>query len=202
MTDNSILAKYNDIEIYQSDIDLYCQEYIDNLPDEQLIYKTPTFTGLLEYLYRKVIKNVVIKNNNYRYDFSVLDSIFYNIYIPLTAKYGFTPSVVQFCTLVKIDNSNISDIRTGVHRNNGSEVNKSNHQTVKKWYNTCESALLSRAVDTNSIGSIFALKSVYQYNDSQTIRIEQDVTPSHESAAEIAARYSNATLPEKPQLDE
>ena len=124
MTENSILAKYNDIEIYQSDIDLYCQEYIDNLPDEQLIYKTPTFTGLLEYLYRKVIKNVVIKNNNYRYDFSVLDSIFYNIYIPLTAQYGFTPSVVQFCTLVKIDNSNISDIRTGVHRNNGSEVNK------------------------------------------------------------------------------
>ena len=82
MTENSILAKYNNIEIYQSDIDLYCQEYIDNLPDEQLIYKTPTFTGLLEYLYRKVIKNVVIKDYS-GYDYNLLDNIFYNIYIPL-----------------------------------------------------------------------------------------------------------------------
>lgn len=201
MTDNSILAQYNDIEIYQSDIDLYCQEYIDNLPDEQLIYKTPTFTGLLEYLYRKVIKNIVVKSYS-GYDFKVLDNIFYNIYIPLTGKYGFTPTVIQFCTLVKIDNANISDIKNGVYRTSGIEAKKEKTQVVKKWYNTCESALLSRAVDTNSIGSIFALKSVYQYNDSQTIRIEQDTTPNHESAAEIAARYANASLPEKPQLDE
>ena len=201
MTDNSILAKYNDIEIYQSDIDLYCQEYIDNLPDEQLIYKTPTFTGLLEYLYRKVIKNIVVKDYT-GYDYNVLDNIFYNIYIPLTGKYGFTPTVIQFCTLVKIDNANISDIKNGVYRTSGIEAKKEKTQTVKRWYNTCESALLSRAVDNNSIGSIFALKSVYQYNDSQTIRIEQDTTPTHESAAEISARYASASLPEKPQLDE
>ena len=201
MTDNSILAQYNDIQIYQSDIDLYCQEYIDNLPDEQLIYKTPTFTGLLEYLYRKVIKNIVVKSYS-GYDFKVLDNIFYNIYIPLTGKYGFTPTVIQFCTLVKIDNANISDIKNGVYRTSGIEAKKEKTQVVKKWYNTCESALLSRAVDTNSIGSIFALKSVYQYNDSQTIRIEQDTTPSHESAAEISATYASASLPEKPQLDE
>lgn len=201
MTDNSILAQYNNIQIYQSDIDLYCQEYIDNLPDEQLIYKTPTFTGLLEYLYRKVIKNIVVKSYS-GYDFKVLDNIFYNIYIPLTGKYGFTPTVIQFCTLVKIDNANISDIKNGVYRTSGIEAKKEKTQVVKKWYNTCESALLSRAVDTNSIGSIFALKSVYQYNDSQTIRIEQDTTPTHESAAEISARYASALLPEKPQLDE
>ena len=201
MTENSILAKYNNIEIYQSDIDLYCQEYIDNLPDEQLIYKTPTFTGLLEYLYRKVIKNVVIKDYS-GYDYNVLDNIFYNIYIPLTAKYGFTPSIIQFCTLVKIDNSNLTDVKNGLRRKDNTTVNQNSQQKVKKWYSTCESALFSRAVDTNSIGSIFALKSVYQYNDSQTIRIEQDITPTHESAAEISARYASASLPEKPQLDE
>ena len=201
MTDNSILAQYNDIQIYQSDIDLYCQEYIDNLPDEQLIYKTATFTGLLEYLHRKVIKNVVAKDFN-GYDFDVLDRIFYNIYIPLTSKYGFTPSVIQFCTLVKIDNSNLTDIKNGVYRTDGAKVNPVKTQVAKKWYNTCESALLSRAVDTNSIGSIFALKSVYQYNDSQTIRIEQDITPQHDTAAEIAARHSAALLPEKPDLND
>ena len=201
MTDNSILAQYNDIQIYQSDIDFYCQEYIDNLPDEQLIYKTPTFTGLLEYLYRKVIKNVVIKDYT-GYDYNLLDNIFYNIYIPLTAKYGFTPSIIQFCTLVKIDNSNLTDVKNGLRRKDNTTVNKNSQQKVKKWYSTCESALFSRAVDTNSIGSIFALKSVYQYNDSQTIRIEQDTMPQHESAAEISAKYASATLPEKPQLDE
>jgi len=201
MTENSILAQYNDIQIYQSDIDLYCQEYIDNLPDEQLIYKTPTFTGLLEYLYRKVIKNVVIKDYS-GYNYNLLDNIFYNIYIPLTAKYGFTPSIIQFCTLVKIDNSNLTDVKNGLRRKDNTTVNKNSQQKVKKWYSTCESALFSRAVDTNSIGSIFALKSVYQYNDSQTIRIEQDTTPTHESAAEISARYASVSLPEKPQLDE
>ena len=201
MTDEIVLAEHNGIEVYQSDIDLYCQEYIDNLPDEQLIYKTPTFTGLLEYLYRKVIKNVVIKDYT-GYDYNVLDNIFYNIYIPLTAKYGFTPSIIQFCTLVKIDNSNLTDVKNGLRRKDNTIVNQNSQQKVKKWYSTCESALFSRAVDTNSIGSIFALKSVYQYNDSQTIRIEQDMTPQHDTAAEIAARHSTATLPEKPDLSE
>ena len=93
-------------------------------------------------------------------------------------------------------------MKNGLRRKDNTTVNQNSQQKVKKWYSTCESALFSRAVDTNSIGSIFALKSVYQYNDSQTIRIEQDITPTHESAAEISARYASASLPEKPQLDE
>ena len=198
--DECSLVTNNGITVYQSDVDLYTAEYIDSLPDPEMIYKTATFTGLLEYLHRKLIKPVV--KREYSYNYNALDDIFYNIYIPLVTKYGFTPSIIQFCTLVKIDNGNLTDVKNGFYRGEGERVNKNHTQIVKKWYNTCESSLLSRAVDTNSIGSIFALKSVYQYNDSQTIRIEQDITPQHDTAAEIAARHSAALLPEKPDLND
>lgn len=194
--ENTLIA-CNGIEIYQSDIDILCDEYMSMLSSEEAIHKTYGFTGLLEYLYKRCICNIVTKNGR-GYDYHVLDNVFYNVYIPLCAKYSMPPSIIQFCTLVKIDSSYMSEVKRGVY-DGGAKVSNDNTLAVKKWYDTCEAGLLSRAVGDNSIGAIFALKANYGYKETSAITVEQ-VTQVHDTAEQIAARHHGAALPERPDL--
>lgn len=196
----SVIVTYKDIEVYQSDIDILCDEYISTLPLPEMVFKTSGFMGLLEYIYRHKLKEVVVNNVPYGYDYHVLNDIFYNIYMPLCSRYGTTPTIVQFASFIKVDNSNFTDVKNGVYRSNGSRVNPENTQTVKRWFSSCESAILSKAIDTNGIGAIFALKASYQYKDNQTVTIESGSVLPHESAEQIAARHAAASLPEKPEI--
>lgn len=78
MTDNTALVEYNGITVYASDIDLLCDEYISTLPDASVINKSAGFMGLLNYIYRRSIKNIL--PDNYNNDYNLLDVIFNNIY--------------------------------------------------------------------------------------------------------------------------
>ena len=200
--DNSIIA-YNGIEIYQSDIDVLCDEYINSLPVPEMVYKTAVFNGLLDYIYKHLLKNIIKSDNgktNNSYDYELLDKIFFELYLPVVYKYNKTPTVLQFCCLCHIANSNLSDIRKGVYRSNGSKANTQNTQTVQKWFDICESALYNRAIEDNSIGAIFGLKAAYNWRDTQTITLETPSTIPHETAEQIAAKHANAILPEKPEI--
>ena len=61
--ENVILVKDN-IQVYESDIQVLCDEYIESLPNSDMIYKTTCFTGLLQYLYNHCIKNLPIRITN------------------------------------------------------------------------------------------------------------------------------------------
>ena len=195
------VVQYNDITIYDNDVQLLCDEYIDSLPNPDMIYKTAVFSGLLEYIYKNLLRNVVINKPPYGYDYNVLNSVFYNIYIPLCAKYGISPTVIQFSALVKVSKDIFTEVRTGYYEN-GTRANPERTRTVKNWFNTCEASLLGKAVNDNGIGAIFALKANYGYRDNTTVTIESGQQTPHESAAEIAQRHSAARLPEAPQLDD
>lgn len=195
--DNSIVA-CNGVEIYQTEIDILCEEYINSLPDSNLIYKSSVFSGLLDYIYKHCLKDRI--RDQLKLDFELLDNIFNCIYIPICYKFDKVPTIIQFCVLVNIDNGHISDIKNGIYRTNGTKANTIHVQTVKKWYNTCESALLGKAINESSIGSIFALKSNFGYRDNQTITVESGSALPHESAEQIAARHAAAMLPEKPEI--
>lgn len=195
--DNSIVA-CNGVEIYQTEIDILCEEYINSLPDSNLIYKSSVFSGLLDYIYKHCLKDRI--RDQLKLDFELLDNIFNCIYIPICYKFDKVPTIIQFCVLVNIDNGHISDIKNGIYRTNGTKANTNHVQTVKKWYNTCESALLGKAINESSIGSIFALKSNFGYRDNQTITVESGSVLPHESAEQIAARHAAAMLPEKPKI--
>lgn len=200
--DECILAENNGIQVYDSDIQLYCDEYINSLPDESMVYKPAVFSGLLLYIYNHCIKQLCIKDKSNRLNFNLLDNIFYNIYIPLCYRYNITPKIITFCAnLVMIDNGHISDIYRGVN-NYGEKVSRDSEEIVKKWYGICESGLVEKTVENNGIGSMFLLKAKYGYRDNDNVLTIQTQQTQHETAAEIAARYSNASLPEKPQLDE
>lgn len=199
VTETALITE-NGISIYADDIERLCAEYVDSLPIPENVYKTAGFTALLVYIYNNCLKQVIVRRDT-GYNYELLDNIFYKIYIPLCGIYGFTPTVTQFAMFTGINSSNLTDIKNGVYRTDGAKVSHSKTQIVKKWYATSESALLNRAVDSNSIGSIFALKALYQYSDAQTIRVESASQEQHDSAEQIAQRHSAAELPEKPQLE-
>ena len=109
-----------------------------------------------------------------------------------------TPTILQFCTeFVGIDNTHLTDVKNGFYRSNDSRVNPEHTQIVKKWFSVCESRLASRTLETNSIGSMFILKSKYNWIESkQQIEIingsSQQATPE-----QIAQKYKDL---EKPVL--
>ena len=193
---NSVIS-YNGIEIYKSDIDILCAEYAESLYDPTMVTKSAGFTGLLQYIYKHGLSELLKRDKGKPYNYDVLDKVFFNVYIPLCSKYGMTPTIIQFSSLVHVDNTAISDVKTGIRQN----ATNTEKQTVKNWYDVCESALLSRAVDFNSIGGIFALKSCYGYRDNVVVQ-EISQAPTVESPEQIAARHKQAALnmPEKPDL--
>lgn len=193
------LIDYNGIQIYDSDIDMLCDEYINTLNNPELIYKATVFTGLLDYIYKHLVKNILspIRQKN---DYKLLDNVFRNIYLPLCYKYNIAPTILSFSCFIHVPNSYLSDLNKGVYRAHGEKVNPETNQIVKEWFDTCENGLLNKAISESSIGSIFALKALYSYSDSQTININTNTDIQHETAEQIAARHSDAQLPEKIEL--
>lgn len=200
-----IVISESGIEVYKSDIDILTSEYIESLPDESMIYKSPVFKGLLLYIYNTKLRNVIesIKNNKginqYNIDYSLMDSIFNNVYLPLCYRFSIVPTVLSFSVFVGIDNSFLYEVNKGIYRN-GSKVNPDNTRTVKKWYSVCESALADKAFNENSIGSIFGLKANYQWTETAPQTALPDSTPQA-TPEQIAERYRDAKKPELPVFE-
>lgn len=196
----NILLSHSGIDIYESDIMILCDEYISRLPDQNSIYKSAVFAGMLRYIYQHKIRDVIEtdRNNNTlkrnENNYILLNDIFNNIYIYLCSLYNIVPSIIQFCSLVDIDRDVLSDLNKGFYGSTGRAVNADNSRTVKKWFNTCESMLLSKAQNESSIGSIFALKANYGYRDNIQ-QIEVLPTQHTQSAEQIKERYKSAQLP-------
>lgn len=193
-----LLLDFRGIEVYKTDIELLCDEYINSLPDESMIYKSAVFIGLLEFIYKRLLKNIIPKNE-YDSNLELLDNIFYNIFIPLCLKYNITPTMILFSSFCHVSYNNLIEIKKGF-RNNGQKVKFLDSEIVKNWSNFIESGLLLKTVNEQSVGSMFALKAIYQYREANTLTIESNTQVTHETPDEIAARHSNAQLPEKPEI--
>ena len=187
------------IVIYESDIEIIEDEYICSLFDPKMIYKASCFTGLLNLIYERYLRNIIKTDN--RINFDICNSIFYKIYLPLCNKYNITPTVQTFTAiLLRISKDHIQDIKNGMYRGKGIEVTKEHTLIIKNWYDVTESVLLGKTVDESSIGSMFGLKALYGYSDSNPIRVEVSRIEEHETPEQIAERHKAAFLPEKPDL--
>lgn len=199
---DGIVTQYGDITIYSDDIAVLCEQYINSLPNPDNIYKSNTFKGLLDYIYRHYLKDIDLrcKDKSNTNNYELLDKLFFDLYLPLVYKYNNSPSVLGFCTMCHISAENISDIKNGLYRD-GSRVNSQNSQIVKKWYQVTESSLFDKAVNESSVGSIFLLKSKFSYRETAPL-IEVSNVEQVDSPEQIAARHAQAalTMPEKPDL--
>ena len=102
---DNILIDCNQGIITQGDIDRCIEEYLNTLPDPDVIYINghKSFNNLLLYLYKHCIKSILPKT--YKHDYKLLDDIFINIYMPLTYRFNRIASVNNFCILINIDYS-------------------------------------------------------------------------------------------------
>ena len=199
---DGIVTQYGDITIYSDDIALLCEQYINSLPNPDNIYKSNTFKGLLDYIYRHYLKDIDItsKDKANAHNYQLLDKLFFDLYLPLVYKYNNSPSVLGFCTMCHISAEHISSVANGLYRD-GSRVNSQNSQIVKKWYQVTESSLFDKAVNESSVGSIFLLKSKFSYRETAPL-IEVSNVEQIDSPEQIAARHAQAALnmPKKPDL--
>lgn len=199
--DNIILSTGN-IEVYQSEIQELCDEYISSLPDKNMIYKSTVFSGMLSYIYRNKLKYIIYKSkadkniNQFNNDYVLLNDIFNTVYIDLCTRYNIIPTVLQFCVLCDLPRDFITDLKNGVYRTDGYKVKPETTQTVKKWFDTCESMTLSRAGNESSIGSIFLAKSVYGYSDTPVQQLEIIDNRQNETPQQIAERFREARKPD------
>lgn len=174
---NTIKSKGNNnqtIEIYESDIYVYVDDYLDTLKDRDDIYNNGSlFTGMCKYIYKHVFKN-----NKPDYDnIGLLDNI-WDVYTTLCYQYGKRPSLLNFSLFTGIDNTTFTTWASGQYRSNGQGTQSIHSRTVRKWQKECESSLADGATEKNSIGCIFALKANYGWTEQpQRIEIVGNNTP-------------------------
>ena len=197
-----IKSENDDIIIYNSDISMLEDEYIESLYNPEMIFKVSVFNGLLNLIHERLLKDLIRLNNSNKINYSICNDIFYKIYLPLCNKYAIIPNIMQFSAyLLRISKSHITDIRNGYYRTNEAEVTKLTTQIIKNWYDSCESSMVSSVANTNSIGCMFLLKAVYNYSDQAPIQLEVSQIEAHDTPEQIAARHKSAFIPEKPDTD-
>lgn len=201
------------IEVYESSIQYYADEYINSLDGDEdeiksLMRKAPPFKGMLKYIYNNVFKitdkDIRYNNKNSRIDYSDIDLInqLWDIYTGLCYKYLQNPTLLNFSLFTGIAHETLTDWTTGNYRSGGDVATSPHCQSAKKWLKECESALVDSAM-TGNPGPMFLLKANYNYTEQpQRIEIVGGQDPQ-QVAAEIAARHQigQAERPELPALE-
>lgn len=189
-------------EVYLTDLDVLVSEYIADL-DAETLSKPTTYLGLLKHIYvtefRPSAKQQFNANSVLINADPVEISKLWDWYVSLALKFGRTPTIAQFGVLTGIDRHTFQDWRDGSTRN-ASPIYST---TSSKMKSESEAFLESRAVESGSIGAIFALKACHNWRESAPVTAEIETRPVVDSPEEIAARHASAALkmPEKPDLD-
>ena len=185
----------NGMEIYETKIHEYADEYINTLDDPESINNNPSlFTGMIKYIYRHLFKNNPINND----DIGLIDNI-WSIYTELCYKYSKRPTLLNFSLLVGINNDTFNAWKNGEYRRGENGTSSEHSRTVKKWLAECESSLVDGATERNSVGCIFALKANYGYTETpQRIEITGANAPalSQEDIRQIADQASKTSTAE------
>lgn len=161
-----------------ADMESYISEYEANtpfIPGQTNI--TAYINLLLDKLYKRYFRpdNYVHGKPHTKLDLSDPDLIVstWEFYRGICLRYGGTCTVQRFCVFVGMNRETLDTWQNGEYRTTA------HSNIVKMFKQQSESDLLSRAIEGNSIGSIFALKAGFGYNDNQpqTLTVKRDDMP-------------------------
>ena len=120
---------------------------------------------LLDTIYRQLFKPDNYKHGKQKtkLDLSNVQLLrdLWEILRGICLKYGSACTVNRFCVFTGISVDTFNTWKNGEYRT------KEHSELVKDFLRDSESDLLARAVDSNSIGAIFALKAGFGYSDQQ-----------------------------------
>ena len=150
------------ISVIESNIYELVDKYINELDNpEELKDNNGLFVDMLKYIYRYYVSVLLDNKDKYnnRYDYDLLNKLF-NIYTQLVYRYkkNKQPYINEFCIFLNIDRSILYSIRNGSIK----KASPTDIANVKRWFQECEQGLLN----TDTVGSIFRLKSMFNYNDN------------------------------------
>ena len=199
MKDNTLKdSTGNSLDIYTDDMYLYADEYINTLPNPDIIYKSTgyTFTGLIKYINRHMGFN----NNKSIYDsIDILNNI-WEIYVDLCYRYTQNPTIEEYALLTGINRDTIYSWMSGETRRDdySDKLGSSRSDTVKKWQNECKMGRYKSAASGN-VGGIFLCKAVDGMVETAPVQIvNQD---QRKSIEQIAQEHSvNGALEDKQSV--
>lgn len=185
----NVIKAANGLEIFTSRIYELVDEYINNLPNPDLIYGTNKlcFTGMIKHVYIYYFKDIKLPYE----DIEFLNNIWL-IYTNLCYTYNKKPNILNFCLFTGVDNSTIiawannttrmyvyKDLQGNIinnlpgwqlgHRGEQyiRELSTKHSAIVQRWRAECESALVDAVSEEGkNIGAIFLLKAQYGYRET------------------------------------
>lgn len=188
------------IEVYQNDINLYCNEYLENIlhidsdniqPDN---YKeiSASFPDMLLYIRDRITPPP-------HDDIELMDKVF-DVYVRLCLRMRQLPTVGMYGTLVRTAPSTFSDWNNQEYRNNDERYSKS----VKRWKEVCKQYLINSLQNSSggSINRIFIAKACFGLVETSPAPVQEIVSGITTTAQEIAERHRAAAelpIPEEPE---
>lgn len=159
----------HDVTIYDNNIELYADEYIQTLPEDRQnkVYgDVYAVSGMMQYIYKHVFMphETLLYNSNTVIDTSdvrLLNHVWED-YASICYRYGVMPTIYRFCKMTGISVDTINTWMNGTIRN----ASKAHSELAKSWKAECEAALCD-AGGNQTVKSIFLLKSKYGYVETQ-----------------------------------
>jgi hypothetical protein len=204
MNDNTVKAT-NGTEVYTDDMYRLADEYIDSLPDSNMIFNTVgnCFTGLIKYINRHMGFN----NNKSIYDDLYLLNNIWEIYVELVYKYNQKPTIEEYALLIGISRETLYSWMNGVTRTDdySEKLGSSRSDTIKKWQNECRIGRYKSAASGN-VGGIFLCKAVDGMVETAPVQIvNQEQRKSIEQIAQEhqvkAIESADTSVIEQPKAD-
>lgn len=158
---------------------------------------TKTYGGFrLVFQHLETVYGTGTKHNDERDSMELLKSTDY-----LKAMWNVYNSLCAYCQCVPIYQEYLEFV--GMTKPMARRIKESGGEIAKYLdvvQDGCENGMLRRAVDSGSIGSMFALKAQYGYRDSGPKTVI-NVATQHASVSELMDKYGSGSLP-PPEDDE
>ncbi len=190
-------------EVYIHRILEITDDYISRLESPDDIRDANIFQGLLKEIYVQLFRATEpqrydLKTTIDTSDIKQLDRI-WDLFCAICYKYKHRPTLLRFATMIGISRQTFDDWKNGKNRGANTEY----VDTIQKWLTEAESALEAGAIESNSIGSIFALKANFKWRETAPITEQpSDFGRPQSTPEQIAERWRDVKKPEIPVLEE
>lgn len=191
----------NGAEVYRNRIHEITDDFIARLDKPEDIENSSIFRALLKEIYFQLFKPSEAQQYNAQTaldldDIALLNEL-WDTYAMLCYLHRHTPTMAKFSLMTGLSPQTFSNWSSGNTR-----ANSRYFESCKKWLSECESSLEDRAIESNSIGSIFALKAAHGWREAAPIVGEYIEERSHYTPEEIAAKYADSAPPKLPDLND
>lgn len=186
---SNVIVADNGLEIYLDRVAELADEYIQSLPNPDIIYgnnKLP-FTGMIKHIYINYFKHI-------KWPFEDVEFLYkiWEIYTTLCYKYQKKPNIINFCIMTGWDHNNIlswcnstsriyvyydmdgniiNNITAWQQQHPGEEYTRklslAHTEFARKIAKECEGSLVDAVSEEGkNIGAIFLLKAQYGYRET------------------------------------